>query len=137
MSKCPNRRGLPPHSHPRLPASRVRSEKRQSNDVNIRHWRACFIGCNGNVIGGSFYDFSKLYFIQHCFICLLSDSTVSEDAGIEAKTVETLALAVRHTNHSARSQPICGQLILIQFLNPDQGRLKWPFKTGEIKKFRV
>jgi hypothetical protein len=24
-----------------------------------------------------------IYFIQHCFICRLSDSTVSEDAGIE------------------------------------------------------
>jgi hypothetical protein len=30
--------------------------------------------------------FSK-YFIQHCFICLPSDFTVSEDAGIEPRTV--------------------------------------------------
>ncbi len=30
-----------------------------------------------------------LYFIQHCFICCLSDSTVSEDAGIESRTVAT------------------------------------------------
>ncbi len=40
------------------------------------------------------------YFIQHCFICRSSDSIVSVDAGIA-----TLALAVRRSNHSARSHP--------------------------------
>jgi hypothetical protein len=40
------------------------------------------------------------------FICLPSDSTVSEDAGIEPRTVATLAMAVRRTNHSARSHPL-------------------------------
>ncbi len=41
-------------------------------------------------------------FIQRCFICRLSDSTVSEYAEIEPRTVvATLALAVRRTNHSA------------------------------------
>jgi hypothetical protein len=39
-----------------------------------------------------------MYFIQHCFICRPSDSTVSEDAGIEPRTDATLALAVRRTN---------------------------------------
>ncbi len=43
------------------------------------------------------------YFIQHCFFCLLSDPTVSEDAGIEPRTVATLALTVRLSKHSARS----------------------------------
>jgi hypothetical protein len=42
--------------------------------------------------GGIFYFFS--YFIQHCFICRPSDSTVSTDAGIEPRTVATDALAV-------------------------------------------
>jgi hypothetical protein len=32
------------------------------------------------------------YFIQKCFICRLRDSTVSEDAGIEPRSVATLAL---------------------------------------------
>ncbi len=32
------------------------------------------------------YVFLK-YFILHCFICRPSDSTVSEDAGIEPRTV--------------------------------------------------
>jgi hypothetical protein len=41
-----------------------------------------------------------LYFIQHCFICHSSDSTVSEDAGIEPRTVGTSTLAVRCSNHS-------------------------------------
>jgi hypothetical protein len=51
-----------------------------------------------------FFTFRKLtnflgffmYFIQHCFVCRSSDSTVSEDAGIEPRIVATLALtAVR------------------------------------------
>jgi hypothetical protein len=45
--------------------------------------------------------------IQYCFICCLSDSTVSEDAGIVPRTVATTALAVRRSNHSARSHPPC------------------------------
>ncbi len=46
------------------------------------------------------------YCIQHCFICRPSDSTVSEDAGIDPRTVATLASAVRRSNHSARSHPL-------------------------------
>ncbi len=42
-----------------------------------------------------------MYFIQHCFICRPLDSTVSEDAGIEPRTVATSALAVRRSSHSA------------------------------------
>ena len=45
--------------------------------------------------------------IQHCFICRPSDSTVSEDAGIEPGTVANKALAVRRSNHSARYHPHC------------------------------
>ncbi len=44
-----------------------------------------------------------MYFIQH-FICRPSDSTVSEDAEIEPRTVSASELAVRRSNHSARSQ---------------------------------
>jgi hypothetical protein len=36
----------------------------------------------------------------------LKDSAVSEDAGIESRTVFTLALAVRRSNQSARSRPL-------------------------------
>jgi hypothetical protein len=35
------------------------------------------------------------YVIQHCCICRPTDSTVSEDAGIEPRTVATLALTAR------------------------------------------
>ena len=38
------------------------------------------------------------YIIQHCFICLPSDSIVPTVAGIEPKTVVTGALAVRRSN---------------------------------------
>ncbi len=47
--------------------------------------------------------FLFMYYIQHCFICRPSGSTVSEDAGIEPRTVATMALAVRRSNHLARS----------------------------------
>ncbi len=46
-----------------------------------------------------------MYVIQHCFICRTSDSTVSEDAGIEPRTVTTLALTALRSSHSARSHP--------------------------------
>ena len=48
-----------------------------------------------------------MYNIQHCFICRPSDSTVSEDAGIEPRAVATTALAVGRSNynHSARYHP--------------------------------
>ncbi len=44
------------------------------------------------------------YYIQHSFICRPSDSTVSEDAGIEPRTVATSALTVtvRRSNYTAR-----------------------------------
>ncbi len=41
--------------------------------------------------GGDFFFFS--YYIQHCFICRPSDSTVPTDAGIEPRAVATGALA--------------------------------------------
>ncbi len=41
-----------------------------------------------------------MYLIHPCFICRPSDSSVSEDAGIEPRT---LSLTVRHSSHSARS----------------------------------
>jgi hypothetical protein len=44
-----------------------------------------------------------LYFIQHCFVCRLVDSTVPEKSGFKPRTVVTLALTVRCSNHSSRS----------------------------------
>ncbi len=49
--------------------------------------------------GDFFGVFLSMYFIQHCCICRPSDSTVSEDAGIEPRTVATSALAVRRSIH--------------------------------------
>ncbi len=48
-----------------------------------------------------------MYVLQHSFVCRPSDSTVShsQDARIEPRTVATLALAARRSNHSARSHP--------------------------------
>jgi hypothetical protein len=48
------------------------------------------------VIGGFLRIFS-MYCIQQCFIGRPSDSTVSEDAGIEPRTVATSELAFRRS----------------------------------------
>jgi hypothetical protein len=50
-------------------------------------------------------DFLKSILIQHCVICRPSDSTVTEDAGIENRTVATFALAVRPSKDLARPHP--------------------------------
>jgi hypothetical protein len=52
--------------------------------------------------GGTFCFFLLMHGIQHCFLCRPSDSTVSEDAGIEPRTVATMALTARRSNHLAR-----------------------------------
>jgi hypothetical protein len=52
---------------------------------------------------GLVWIFSFMYVIQHYFICRPSDSTLSEDAGIEPRTFATLALTVRRFNHLPRS----------------------------------
>ncbi len=44
-----------------------------------------------------------MYFIQRSFICRPSDSPVSENAGIEPRTLATSALAVRRSTHLASS----------------------------------
>ncbi len=49
-----------------------------------------------------FLDF--LYY-SNCFICRPSDIALSEDSGIEPRTVATLPLTVRRSNYSARSHP--------------------------------
>ncbi len=41
--------------------------------------------------------FFFIYVIQHCFICRPSDSTATEDARIEPRTVTTLALTARRS----------------------------------------
>jgi hypothetical protein len=54
-----------------------------------------------------------MYVIQHCFVCRPSESTLSEDAGIEPRTVVTLAMTAKCSSHTrldriqflARSQP--------------------------------
>ncbi len=46
--------------------------------------------------------FFFMYVIQHCSICRPSDSPVTEDAGIEPRTVATVALTARHSNLLAR-----------------------------------
>jgi hypothetical protein len=48
---------------------------------------------------GFFGSFLFMYVIQHCFIRRLSDSTESADAGIKPRTVATLALTARSSNH--------------------------------------
>jgi hypothetical protein len=44
---------------------------------------------------GGFLDFFPMYCVQHCFICRPSDSTVSENAGIELLPWQSEALTTR------------------------------------------
>jgi hypothetical protein len=46
-----------------------------------------------------FLNFLCMYFIQYCFVCRPSDSTVSKDAGLEPRTVATSAMALRRSSH--------------------------------------
>ncbi len=54
-----------------------------------------------DILACDYMFFIFTYFIQHCFICRPSDSTVSVDATIEPRTFATLALTVRRSKHSA------------------------------------
>jgi hypothetical protein len=60
--------------------------------------------------GGILLDFFVMYFIPHCFNCRPSESFVSGDAGIEPRTVATVALAVRCSDLSAGSNPQLGYI---------------------------
>ncbi len=45
------------------------------------------------------------------FNIALSAAPVSEDAGIEPRSIATLALALRRSDHSARSDPLLSKTI--------------------------
>ncbi len=70
-----------------------------------------------------------MYCIQHCFVCRPSDSTVSEDAGIKPKIVATMELAVRRSNHSAKSHS-CIIVWPPQGLQGDVVYLFWPIASS-------
>ncbi len=58
--------------------------------------------------------------IFYFYVCRTSDSTVSEDAEIEPRTVVTTALADRRSNHSAGSHPLLQEMYvkkICQLLN--------------------
>jgi hypothetical protein len=59
-----------------------------------------------------------------CVLCRPLDFTLSEDDGIEPRTVATLALTASRSNHSARSHLICfelcPQLKIAVFLTAEQ-----------------
>jgi len=55
-----------------------------------------------------FIFFIFYYDIQHCFIRRLSASNVSEDVGIETRTVVTMAMAVRCSNYIIYLAPETG-----------------------------
>jgi hypothetical protein len=72
--------------------------------ANVRQWSR-IAAIEFFFTGGTFWFFLLMYVIQHCFLCRPSDSTVSEDAGIEPRTVATMALTARRSNHLARFHP--------------------------------
>ncbi len=68
----------------------------------------CLLNSVRKIRGKFLTKFFPMYCIQHCSICRPSDSTstVSEDAGIEPRTVANSSLAARRSNHSARYHPL-------------------------------
>jgi aryl carrier-like protein len=79
---------------------------KKGNRPSIWHWQ---LGT------GNFFFMYFCLTLLHCFTATASPppSTVSEDAEIEPRTIATsaLALAVRRSNHSARSHPQSADLI--------------------------
>jgi hypothetical protein len=65
------------------------------------------------------YSRHSSYFIQHCFICRPSDSTVPTDAGIEPRTAARVqcALTVRRSNHNRLDLIRILKRILLTFLS--------------------
>ncbi len=56
--------------------------------------------------GYTFRIFPFVHDVRHCLVCRPSDYTVSEDAEIGPRTIATMAVDVRRSNHSAKSHPI-------------------------------
>jgi hypothetical protein len=76
-------------------------EKGNVEDMTVEERLAMLNTTNENAkVTHNFFLSRRIFFmydIQHCFICRPSDSTESEDAGIEPRTVATAALAVRRS----------------------------------------
>ncbi len=51
-----------------------------------------------------------MYAIRHCFICRSSDSTVSEDAGIDPELLRVF-LRLRHWKSDTRSPPVLRKVV--------------------------
>ncbi len=85
--------------------------------VSQNYHNRCTLTNNLNILRHGFFlqldGPSFMYYIQHCYICHPSGSTVSEDAEIECRTVATLAVVVRRSNHWATVNLIHCMLDLI------------------------
>jgi hypothetical protein len=93
-------------SEPSLKLPKIEEEEEQQflsfqlHDVAVRKRAILKVG---------FFYFlflSTLFNAQRCSICRPSDSIVSKVAGIELRTVATLALTARRSNHLVRSHPL-------------------------------
>jgi hypothetical protein len=93
-----------------------------------------FSSCLTKGILEFFRFFFSVYCIQHCFICRPADFLVSEDAEIEARTVATSALAVRRSNHLARSNPQAW-LDLIHKLVLQECTRKYSIRNAQVHSF--
>jgi hypothetical protein len=65
------------------------------------------------------------YALLYSIICHLSDFTVSEDDGIKPRTPATLVLAVRLSNHWAKSHPF----LSVEFSEKNV-RIRWDVIEG-------
>jgi hypothetical protein len=101
------KKGLP------VPCSSIKSSggASESSLSNSSCWRRRFLALEPRFEGSCNIHEQKikkrvfLRLLRALFNTAPSDSTVSEEAGIEHRTVATTALAVRRSNHSARPHP--------------------------------
>ncbi len=78
------------------------SDSAEANELVSLNFFSLFLLMISKIQKGNFFFF----FFKYVYSTLLHlDSTVSEDAGIESRTVATLALTARRSNYSARSHP--------------------------------
>jgi hypothetical protein len=88
------------------------------------------------IFKGNFFEFFLfMYAINHFFICRPSYSTVSEYAGIEFRTVATLALTARPSNVITRLDIIkSGQLCFRERTSVTTEKLNTTIETIENLK---
>jgi hypothetical protein len=104
------RRNLGSHPFLNLNLSLTPSSVYDINRSVVEYCKCCkFFTDSGNSFKGDFMDFFFLFkSINTAASAAPQIPLYSEDAGIEPRTLATLLLTARRSNHSAKSHPVVG-----------------------------